>query len=576
MPGLVADYPGLDVHGVVADFERHLDRLPTDGPRLVAFLGGTIGNFEPDRARGLPGRGRRHPRARRRAAARHRPGQGPRAAGPGVRRRGRRHRRVRPQRPARDQPRARRDLRRRPLRARRRVGRGAGVDRDAAALARRRSRSTCPRSALTVDFAAGEEMRTEISAKFRQRRASPPSSPRPGCVSPTGGPTSRVTSRCPWRWHERASAARFVEDFDGDDARPERVAAALPAGLELAGRERRRPAPSRGRSLTLSIPPEQGLWCAGDHEPPLRVSGDPVRAASRDRWAAPPASSRSATARPCARSSRSSGAGRPTAAASRSRARLDLSPRSMASVWMVGLEDRPDRCAEICVFEIFGDAVDPAAPLRSARASRRSATPRSPRTSRRSGCRVDVAQWHTYAVDWDRGAGHLLRRRRGRPRPCPRPPAYPLQLMVAVFDFPDRSAGDDGHARPPARDRPDPRLARTGSRASRCRPRSGPPRPGWRRRSCRSPPTGGCGPSPRTGTAGAATTATDAPSRAARSTSVSRAVSGESPATRLSAASTGSTTRSPACTRRTASASCRAGVSLTTNPSAPACSARRR
>jgi L-histidine N-alpha-methyltransferase len=48
LPGLVAEYPGLDVHGVVADFERHLDRLPADGPSLVAFLGGTIGNFEPD------------------------------------------------------------------------------------------------------------------------------------------------------------------------------------------------------------------------------------------------------------------------------------------------------------------------------------------------------------------------------------------------------------------------------------------------------------------------------------------------------------------------------------------------
>ena len=47
LPGLVADYPGLEVHGVVADFERHLHLLPTDGPRLVAFLGGTIGNFEP-------------------------------------------------------------------------------------------------------------------------------------------------------------------------------------------------------------------------------------------------------------------------------------------------------------------------------------------------------------------------------------------------------------------------------------------------------------------------------------------------------------------------------------------------
>jgi L-histidine N-alpha-methyltransferase len=44
-------YPGLQVHGVVGDFERHLDRLPPPRPngagRLVAFLGGTIGNFPP-------------------------------------------------------------------------------------------------------------------------------------------------------------------------------------------------------------------------------------------------------------------------------------------------------------------------------------------------------------------------------------------------------------------------------------------------------------------------------------------------------------------------------------------------
>jgi L-histidine N-alpha-methyltransferase len=51
VPGLVARYPGLRVHGVVADFERHLDKLPTDGPRLVAFLGGTIGNFSPEQRR---------------------------------------------------------------------------------------------------------------------------------------------------------------------------------------------------------------------------------------------------------------------------------------------------------------------------------------------------------------------------------------------------------------------------------------------------------------------------------------------------------------------------------------------
>jgi L-histidine N-alpha-methyltransferase len=45
--GILADYPGLSVHAVVADFEQHLDRLPDGGRRLVAFLGGTIGNLVP-------------------------------------------------------------------------------------------------------------------------------------------------------------------------------------------------------------------------------------------------------------------------------------------------------------------------------------------------------------------------------------------------------------------------------------------------------------------------------------------------------------------------------------------------
>jgi L-histidine Nalpha-methyltransferase len=43
-----ADYPALAIHGVVADFTQHLDRVPGENPRLVAFLGGTIGNLLPD------------------------------------------------------------------------------------------------------------------------------------------------------------------------------------------------------------------------------------------------------------------------------------------------------------------------------------------------------------------------------------------------------------------------------------------------------------------------------------------------------------------------------------------------
>jgi L-histidine N-alpha-methyltransferase len=45
---LTSEYHGLRVHGVIGDFERHLDLVPpADGPRIVAFLGGTIGNFPP-------------------------------------------------------------------------------------------------------------------------------------------------------------------------------------------------------------------------------------------------------------------------------------------------------------------------------------------------------------------------------------------------------------------------------------------------------------------------------------------------------------------------------------------------
>jgi L-histidine N-alpha-methyltransferase len=45
---LVDEFPGLRVHGIVGDFERHLRHVPEpDGPRVVAFLGGTIGNFTP-------------------------------------------------------------------------------------------------------------------------------------------------------------------------------------------------------------------------------------------------------------------------------------------------------------------------------------------------------------------------------------------------------------------------------------------------------------------------------------------------------------------------------------------------
>lgn len=48
---LAERYPKLAIHGVVGDFHHHLDAIPRDGRRLVAFLGGTIGNLRSSQRR---------------------------------------------------------------------------------------------------------------------------------------------------------------------------------------------------------------------------------------------------------------------------------------------------------------------------------------------------------------------------------------------------------------------------------------------------------------------------------------------------------------------------------------------
>ena len=53
---IAGEYPGLEVHGVVGDFERHLGPLPEGRRRMLAFLGSSIGNLTGEaRARFLSG-----------------------------------------------------------------------------------------------------------------------------------------------------------------------------------------------------------------------------------------------------------------------------------------------------------------------------------------------------------------------------------------------------------------------------------------------------------------------------------------------------------------------------------------
>jgi beta-glucanase (GH16 family) len=123
------------------------------------------------------------------------------------------------------------------------------------------------------------------------------------------------------------------------------------------------------------------------------------------------------------------------------RARMDLSPRSMASVWMVGLEEQPARSGEICIFEVFGDALESedgrataavgmgVHPFRDPALTDEFAAPR---------VAIDVAQHHVYAADWRPGQVDFLIDGK-HVKTVHQAPDYPMQMMVAVFDFPTKA-----------------------------------------------------------------------------------------------------------------------------------------
>jgi beta-glucanase (GH16 family) len=119
----------------------------------------------------------------------------------------------------------------------------------------------------------------------------------------------------------------------------------------------------------------------------------------------------------------------------------------MVSLWMVGLEDQPDRCGEICVMEVFGDAIVPGESTAVGMGLKTIRDPAVPQDFEAVRLPIDLADFHTYAVQWASGEATFFVD--GAPiRSCSGAPTYPMQLMLAVFDFPENSRGDDAHLVP--------------------------------------------------------------------------------------------------------------------------------
>ena len=130
------------------------------------------------------------------------------------------------------------------------------------------------------------------------------------------------------------------------------------------------------------------------------------------------------------------------------RVSVNMSPRSMGALWLAGFEDDPEQlqCGELCVVEIFGRSAVGAScevgmgikAFRDPALTQDFDAPRLP---------TDVADFHTYAVDWNADVA-VFSVDDEQARRCPNPPTYPMQLMVTVYDFPEWSVGDDDHLVP--------------------------------------------------------------------------------------------------------------------------------
>jgi hypothetical protein len=203
-----------------------------------------------------------------------------------------------------------------------------------------------------------------------------------------------------------------------------------------------------GDGLHLTIPPDQGLWCPDLHDGPLRVS-----AVQSGNWSGPVGSALGQqpfrAGLVVREAQRTTWGFTPHHGYVEVQCRATLTERSMFSAWMVGLEDEPDRCGEICIVEVFGDTLttgpagEPVAGLGCG--VKKIRDPRLVQEFAADPYPIDVGVDHRYAVSWRPGRVEFLVDD-VTVKAVEQAPDYPMQLIVGVFDFPDRAPAGQAEA----------------------------------------------------------------------------------------------------------------------------------
>ncbi|HXV33510.1 MAG TPA: glycoside hydrolase family 16 protein [Gaiellaceae bacterium] len=123
------------------------------------------------------------------------------------------------------------------------------------------------------------------------------------------------------------------------------------------------------------------------------------------------------------------------------RLRALADPRCMVALWLIGYEDEPERSAEICVCEIFGRDVGPAE-AKVGMGVHPFGDPAIADEFEAVPVPIDARELHVYAAEWARDRVDFFVDGE-RVKTVEQSPAYPMQLMLGIYEFP--GAGSDAY-----------------------------------------------------------------------------------------------------------------------------------
>ena len=196
-----------------------------------------------------------------------------------------------------------------------------------------------------------------------------------------------------------------------------------------------------GEALHLFISEDTPLWCADTHPTPLRVSG--IQSGNRSG----PVGSSDGQQRfhPDLKIQEAQTTLRgwlPTSGRVTIRCRMDINERSMAAMWLSGFEELPHESGELCVVEVFGRSVRSTTSAEVGMGVKAKFDPELVDDFIAPSIDIDVSNMHDYAVEWGLN-GSIFQIDGKTIHSSQQMMNYPMQIMIAVFDFPDWPARTD-------------------------------------------------------------------------------------------------------------------------------------